>query len=130
MSATRRVVAIFYSSEALVPLLRTMFEDAQYVAVLSHVDDVKRGHLDLVSFVQQHQPDVVVYDLIPPFPAHWQFVDHLREDSPLKNVPFVLTSANAAAATELAGRDEPVQEILGQPSDVDALLKAVTRATQ
>ena len=50
------------------------------------------------------------------------------ETTPLKDIPFVVTSTNARAATELAGRREPVIEILGRPFDLDELLAAVKRA--
>lgn len=44
-------------------------------------------------------------------------------------IPFVIPSTNEKAARELAGRDEPVLEILGRPFDLDELLAAVQRVS-
>ena len=82
------------------------------------------------KLIEQHKPDVVVYDLIPPYERQWQFLDHLRQTSPLNGIPFVITSCNEKAARELGGRDELVHEVLGRPFDVAALIDAVRRAAK
>lgn len=124
----RPVVAVFNSSDDLVELLRILLENSGFVAVTSHIDDLRNGKLDLQSFVTQHQPAAILYDLIPPYDRHWAFVDHLRRTSPLKNVPFVVTSTNAKMARELAGRTEPVIEVLGRPFDFEEVVAAIRKA--
>jgi DNA-binding NtrC family response regulator len=126
----RPVVAVFNSSDDMVELLRMMLENNGFVVVSGHIADLRRGKLDLQAFVTQNQPRAVVYDLVPPYDAQWAFLDHLRQVSPLRDVPFVITSTNAKMARELAGRTEQVIEILGRPFDMDELLKAVRRATE
>ena len=121
------VVAVFNSSDDLVELLRIAIESAGFVVVTSHIADLRRGNIDLQAFVAQHKPAVVLYDLIPPYERQWQFLDHLRETSPLKGLPFVITSTNAKAARELAGRDEHVMEILGRPFDLAEIVKVIRR---
>jgi CheY-like chemotaxis protein len=124
------VVAVFNSSEDMVELLRILFERHGFVVVTGDVSAVRRGELDLSAFVEQHKPDVVVYDLIPPYDRQWRFLDHLRQTSPLKEIPFVISSSNAAATKELAERDEQVIEVLGRPFEFDALVAAVRRAAK
>ena len=123
-------IAIFNSSDDLVELLRMMFEQHGFVVVSGHVAALKRGEIDLKSFVEQHKPRAVVYDVIPPYERQWMFLDHLRATSALKDIPFVLTSTNAKATREAAQRDERVLEILGRPFDMDELLLAVRRAVE
>ncbi len=60
------VVAVFNSSDDMVELLRILFERHGFVVVTGHIGQIRRGELDLNSFVEQHKPDVVVYDLVPP----------------------------------------------------------------
>jgi CheY-like chemotaxis protein len=124
------VVAVFNSSDDMVELLRILFERHGFVVVTGHISAVRRGELDLNAFVEQHKPDVVVYDLIPPYDRQWRFLDHLRQMSPLKEIPFVISSSNAAATRELAERDEQVIEVLGRPFEYDALVAAVRRAAK
>ena len=129
MSTKAPVIAVFNSSDDMVELLRVLFERHGFVVVSSHIVAIRKGELDLAAFVAQHQPDVVVYDVIPPYDRQWRFLEHLRQTSPLKALPFVLNSSNASATRELAGTDEQVIEVLGRPFEFDALVDAVKRAT-
>jgi CheY-like chemotaxis protein len=123
------VVAVFNSSDDMVELLRVLFERHGFVAVTGHISAIRKGEFDLSAFVRQHQPDVIVYDVVPPYDRQWRFLDHLRQTTALKTIPFVLTSSNVAATRELAGTDEQIIEVLGRPFEFDALVDAVKRAT-
>jgi len=124
----RPVVAVFNSSDDLVELLRILLEDRGFVVVTGHINDLRKGQLDLQAFANQHKPAAVLYDLIPPYERQWAFLDHLRQTSPLRDVPFVLTSTNAKMARELAGRTENVIEVLGRPFEFEEILAAVRTA--
>lgn len=130
MPSALPVVAIFNSSDDMIELLRIEFERHDFVVLSAHVSEVRQGTIDLKSLLDQHKPQVIVYDLIPPYDRQWQFLDHLRHTSPLHGIPFVITCSNAKAARELTGRDEQVYEVLGRPYDVAALIDAVRRAAK
>lgn len=125
----RQVVAVFNSSDDLVEMIRILLEHHGFVAITGHVDELRSGKVDLEAFTRQFQPSVVVYDLPPPYDRHWAFLDMLRTKSPLHGVPFVVTCTNAKVAQELAGRNEPVIQIVGRPFEFDELLAAVRAAT-
>jgi len=125
---TRPVVALFNSSDDLLELLRMLFEEHGFLAVTGHVNDLRKGTLDLQAFVAHHRPSVVLYDLIPPFERQWAFLDHLRAHSALKDLPFILMSTNERLARSLASRDEQVIEVVGRPFEFPLLLDAVKRA--
>jgi len=78
--------------------------------------------------MEQHDPFVVVYDLIPPFERHWQFVQHLRATPEFERRAFVYTNANGAAAHTLGGHNEPVIELHGLERDYEAVVNAVKLA--
>lgn len=122
------MVAIFNSSDDLLYMLRMLFERNGFVTAVGHVNALRDGSLDLTAFVRQYRPAVVVYDLVPPYERQWAFLDHLRSNSPLSGRPFVLTSTNARMARELAGRSEPVLEVLGRPFDFEELPQLVREA--
>jgi len=124
------VVAILNSNDDLVELMRDLFEKAGFVTVTGHVDDVRRGNLDLINFVEQHNPNVIVYDLVPPYERSWNYLHVLRDSKPLRGRPFVLTSVNPARATEVVGRSEMVYEVVGKPIDLDAIVTAVKEASK
>src|SRR6476469_4267995 len=75
----KMVVAIFNSNDDIVEMLRLLIEHAVCVTVTGHIDDIRRGDLDLVNFMRQHDPFVVIYDLVPPYDRAWAFLSTIRE---------------------------------------------------
>jgi CheY-like chemotaxis protein len=123
-----RLIAVFNSSDDIVELLRLVLEQNGFVVVTGHIDELRRGTRDLRAFAEQYKPAAVLYDLIPPYDRHFAFVNYLRTVSPLRGIPFILTSTNAAMARQLGAHSEPVTEILGRPFELDDILEAVRRA--
>lgn len=122
------VVAILNTNDDIVELLRVVVENAGMVAVSAHVDAIKRGEVDFERFVSTHKPDVIVYDIPPPYDRQWAFLHHLRRLPLVQDVPFVVTTTNAARLTEIIGPDEHVYEIIGKPYDLEQILTAVRRS--
>ena len=118
-------VAVFNTNDDVVELLRIVLENAGFVVISAHVDRIKRGEVDLEHFVTQHQPKVIVYDIPPPYDRQWAFLNHMRRLPFLRDIPFVLTSTNAAKLRELVGTDEMIYEIIGKPYDLEQIVTAV-----
>src|SRR6476661_1511148 len=94
------VVAILNSNDDLVEMLSALLEKAGYTAVSGHIDDVRRGKLDLLNFVRQHEPRVIIYDLVPPYDRSWNFLATVRGSRHMRGRTFVLTSVNARRASD------------------------------
>jgi DNA-binding NarL/FixJ family response regulator len=124
----RSVVAIFNSNDDVVEMLRFALEQAGLIVVSGHIDAIRRGEQRLSDFVEEHDPSVILYDLVPPYDRSWRFLEHLRETPSLKGRRFVVTSTNAQRAREIVGGAEHVLEIVGKPYDIEAIVKAVQRA--
>ena len=129
-SSRPAVVAILNSNDDLVEMLRHLLEQAGFVTVTGHIDDVRRGELDLVNFVKQHEPNVIVYDLVPPYDRSWKYLHLLRDSVPLRGRPFVITSVNSSRAKEVVGESEMVYEVVGKQFDLDAIVAAVRGASK
>jgi DNA-binding response OmpR family regulator len=123
-------VAILNSNDDLVEMLRMLIEQAGFTTVTGHIDDVRKGKLDLVNFVRQHDPRVIVYDLVPPYDRSWNYLLALRDSETMRGRPFVLTSVNAERAREVVGRSEMVYEVVGKPLDLDQVVQAVKEASK
>jgi CheY-like chemotaxis protein len=67
-------VALFNSNSEVLELLREALQVSGYAAVIAHVEEVKRGRLDMIQFVEEHQPEVIVYDVAPPYDSNWTFL--------------------------------------------------------
>lgn len=123
-------VAVLNTNDDVVELLRVVFEQRGYVVVSAHLDDIKRGAVDVEAFARQHRPAVVVYDIPPPYDRHWTLMTHMRAMPALAGIPFVLTSTNASRVTEIAGAEARVIEIVGKPYDLEQIVQAVEAAIQ
>jgi CheY-like chemotaxis protein len=122
------VVAVFNSNDDTVELIRAWFERDGIVVVSAHLEDLKRGSLDLRSFVEQHTPAAVLFDIAPPYDRSWLFVRHLISTSPLAGLPTVFTTTNERHVREAAGPADAI-ELVGKPYDLDILLERVRAAT-
>ena len=127
MTRMRTKVAVINSNEDLIELLRIVLAQAGLDTVTAHVPDIKRGREDLLSFVAQHEPAVIVYDIVPPYDENWNFLRLLQDLQVMQGRRWVLTTTNKRALDELVG-DTGSFEILGKPYDLDRVTTAVLKA--
>ncbi|OLC71741.1 MAG: hypothetical protein AUH83_15160 [Deltaproteobacteria bacterium 13_1_40CM_4_68_19] len=59
LEAKPRIVAIFNTNAEVLELVRESLQQAGFQAVMAHIDDLKRGRLDMIQFVEEHNPDVM-----------------------------------------------------------------------
>lgn len=122
------VVAVINTNPDLVELLKLRIEAAGFVVLIIHVAEIRAG-LDLETVLKQHDPRVIVYDVVPPYERSWRFLQHLRDTS-FSGRQFVLTSPNQRALSKLTGRDEKIYEIIEDGTDIDAIVQAVREAAK
>ena len=122
------VVAVVNTNPDLVELLKARIESAGFVVLVFHVAEIRAG-LDIGSVLAQHDPQVIVYDVVMPYERNWRFLQHLR-DTTLKDRRFVLTCPNERALSQMVGKDEQVYEIIDDRADIDAIVQAVREASR
>jgi DNA-binding NarL/FixJ family response regulator len=123
------VVAIFNTNPDLVSILRFALERAGFIVVIGHVHDIRTGALDLPDFIVQHQPRVIIYDLVMPYDRNWAFLNHLRGSDLMMGRYFVLSAPNERAVREIVGPNEHVYEVVGD-QDIDRIVLAVREAAK
>jgi CheY-like chemotaxis protein len=128
----RGVVAIFNSNADIMDLLRVALENEGFQTVAGHVVDIKRGHLDVIEFVGQHDPRVIVYDVVPPYEANWTFLRLLRSSDVMRGRRFVLTTTNKAVLEGITDSAElaDIHELIGKPYDLGQITQAVRSAVE
>ncbi len=121
-------VAVLNSNDDIVELFRMVLEHDGCIVVSAHVDAIRRGEQSLADFLEEHDPQLIIYDLTPPYERSWRFLEHLRESPHVTHRRFLITSTNAQRAKEIVGNAEHVYEIVGKPYDIDIIRSAVRRA--
>ena len=122
------VVAVVNTNPDLLELLKARIEAAGFVVLVMHVAEIRAG-LDLEAVVAQHDPQVVVYDVVIPYDRNWRFLEHLRETA-LQGRRFVITTPNEAGIRKLVGKDDKVYEVLDDGGDIDVIVQAVREAAR
>jgi len=123
------VVAIINTSPDTVEMLSYWLETAGLVVASGMSHEIRSGRLDLTEFIGAHQPDVIVYDIAPPYERNWRLFEHLRE-TVFPNHPYVLTSTNAGLVKKCIDPALNVFEVLEKPYSLDAILQAVRTAME
>ena len=120
------VVAIINSNEDIVEAIRLILGDAGFVTVGAHLVDFKKGRQDLVAFLQEHNPKVIVVDIAPPYEENWNFFQLMKDSQAAKDRHFVLTTTNKKILEDLVGETVSI-ELVGKPFDLDEIVKAVQK---
>ena len=129
MGVTRDTVAVVINTSAdVIDLLRHALEQAGIVTFTAFSHDIRDGSVDFDAFIGQHDPDVIVYDIAPPYEANWKLFQHLSSRPVVERRHFVITAINAIHVERLMGKDHRVYEVVGKPADLGQITRAVKEA--
>jgi DNA-binding NarL/FixJ family response regulator len=93
-----------------------------------HIADIRAG-LDIAAVMREHDPVVIVYDVVMPYDRNWRFLEHLRETS-FKDRRFVITTPNETGIKKLVGKDDKIYEVIDDGGDIDEIVQAVREAAR
>jgi DNA-binding NtrC family response regulator len=121
-------IAVINSSDDTVEMLRTCLQQEGYTSVVTaHVPDIKRGRLDFVSFLAQHDPRVLVYDVSIPYEDNWKFLQLLLSSGEMDGRRVVITTTNKKVLESFVGKTDAI-EIHGKPYDLREIVESVNAA--
>ena len=127
--ANGRVVALFNASDDTVEMVRRMLSESGIPCLVGcHLADLKKGIVDFGRYLAKHQPDVVIFDISPPYAENWTFFKTLRDDVAMRGRGLVLTTTNKARLDETVGVDSNAFEIVGKPYDLEQIRSAIDAA--
>ena len=130
-TSTKRVVALFNSSDDTVEMVQSMLDASGFNCLVGcHFADLKSGFVDFTRYLNLHQPDVVIFDISPPYTENWKFFKGLRDGKAMAGRGLVLTTTNKDRLDETVGQDSEAIEIVGKPYDLGQIKVAIHGALQ
>jgi DNA-binding response OmpR family regulator len=121
-------VAVFNAHADTVAMLQLALQYAGFETIDAPLHEFERGIASALAFLRTREPDVVVYDVSPPYERTAAFCCDLQEADARR--AWVITSTNPRqTARDLRGRSESY-ELIGKPYELDHVVAAVHRAVR
>ena len=124
--ARRPVIGIVDAEPTITKLLQTFFELEGFATVAAMPQDRRWGDLDVLAWLDAHQPAVVLWDISLPYDENWAVFQQVSAASGAKT-PFILTTTNTRALEQVMAKTADF-DIIAKPYNLDRLLDAVEQA--
>ncbi len=125
------IVALFNASDDTIDMIQKLLTEANQSQTLiwCHFADLKKGIVDFAKYIDKHNPEIVIFDISPPYDENWRFFKTMRDADTMQARGVVLTTTNKNRLDEVLGEDSHALEVVGRPKDlleIDAAIKAET----
>ena len=125
------VIALFNASDDTIDMIQKLLTDADRSQTLiwCHFADLKKGVVDFKKYLSKHNPEIVIFDISPPYDENWTFFKTMRDSGAMKGRGSVLTTTNKNRLDEVLGEDSHALEVVGRQEDlqlIDAAIKSET----
>ena len=126
------VVALFNASDDTIDMVQKLLtaSGGGQTLIWCHFADLKKRIVDFGKYMSRHNPEVVIFDLSPPYDENWQYFKTMRDDKAMQGRGVVLTTTNKARLDEVLGEDSHALEVVGKTQDLQQIDAAIRAATQ
>jgi hypothetical protein len=129
------IVALFNASDDTIDMIQKLLttSGSDQTLIWCHFADLKKGIVDFGKYMDKHNPEVVIFDLSPPYDENWTFFKTMRDDQVMNGRGAVLTTTNKDRLDEVLGEDSLALEVVGRARDlqqIDAAIQAETRKAE
>jgi hypothetical protein len=117
------IVALFNASDDTIDMIQIILKEGVRAQTLvwCHFADLKRGIVDFKKYLEQHNPEVVIFDISPPYHANWKFFKTMRDSDVMRGRGSVLTTTNKNRLDEVFGSDSHALEVVGRTKDLEQI---------
>jgi DNA-binding response OmpR family regulator len=123
------VVALINASDDIVDIVQRTLRSSGFTCLIGcRLADLKKGYIDFARYLRRHEPDVVIFDIAPPYVENWIFFKTLREAQAMEGRGLLLTTTNRARLNETVGEEVEALELAGKPGDLAQITAALHAA--
>ena len=125
------VVALFNASDDTIDMVHSLLGklgDGQSL-IWCHFADLKKGVVVFEKYIEKHNPEVVIFDISPPYEENWAYFKTMRANPIMKGRGSVLTTTNKLRLDEVLKEDSKALEIVGLPRDLNLIQEAIRLET-
>jgi hypothetical protein len=125
------IVALFNASDDTIDMVQTILKegDKAQTLVWCHFADLKKGIVDVAKWLSKHNPEVVVFDISPPYDENWKYYTTMRDSDAMRGRGSVLTTTNKNRLDEVLGSDSHALEVVGRPKDLKLIQMEIAGET-
>jgi DNA-binding response OmpR family regulator len=125
------LVALFNASDDTIDMVQKLLTDAgsSQSLIWCHFADLKKGVVDFKKYMAKHNPEIVIFDISPPYDENWTFFKTMRDSETMKGRGAVLTTTNKNRLDEVLGQDSRALEVVGRTKDLQEIAAAITLET-
>ena len=125
-------VAMFDASDDTIAMMRALLTEAGASQSLIHCSfvDLKREITDFRKYLVAHNPEVVIFDISPPYDENWTFFTIVRDSAAMQGRGVVLTTTSKKHLDELIGEDSHALEVTSTLMDRALILQEIKAATR
>ena len=126
------IVALFNASDDTIDMVQKLLTDAgnEQTLIWCHFADLKKGIVDFGKYMDKHNPEVVIFDVSPPYDENWHCFKTMRDAKTMKGRGVVLTTTNKARLDEVLGEDSGALEVVGRKEDLQQIAAAIKLETR
>src|ERR1700730_15782511 len=126
------IVALFNASDDTIDMVQGLLTAAggDQTLIWCHFADLKKGIVNFCKYMDKHNPEVVIFDLSPPYDENWRFFKTMRDATSMKGRGMVLTTINKARLGEVLGEDSGALEVVGKKEDLQQIADAIKLETR
>jgi DNA-binding response OmpR family regulator len=130
-ASSSHVIALFDASDDTAQMVKRMLAASGYTCLIGcQFSDLKKNRIDFARYLGQNEPEVVIFDISPPYAENWLFLQTLRDTKAMDGRGLVLTTTNKEQLDAAVGKDSEAFEIVGKPYDLDQIGGAIRAALQ
>jgi hypothetical protein len=125
------IVALFNASDDTVDMVQNLLTSSGrgQTLIWCHFADLKKGIVDFGRYIGKHNPEVVIFDLSPPYDENWTFFKTMRDATTMAGRGVVLTTTNKDRLDEVLGEDSCALEVVGRSEDLRLIGDAIRTET-